>query len=155
MISGKTTGLTTGTDTIKNTENVFGSTKADSITGNSVVNTFTGNGGADTYSFLNKQAFGAATSDKITDFSSDDKILLSRSAFGIALTATLSCATVSGTTSLNTALSTANFFVYDTSTGNIYWNQNGTTAGAGTGGIFAVLTNRFATFSAANLGLVA
>jgi hypothetical protein len=44
-------------------------------------------------------------------------------------------------------------FAYDSSNGNLYWNQNGSVSGFGTGGIFAVLDNK-TTLSASNISLI-
>ena len=157
LVTGLATERNTGgigKDSFAGIENAKGTTGSDIFKGNSGTNTFTGSGGADTFNFMNAQAFGATTSDHITDFSSDDKVVFSRSAFGIASTATVSCSTVSGSTAVNTALTSANLFVYDTSTGNLWFNQNGTSSGAGSGGILAVLSNKFSGFSAGNIGLI-
>ena len=60
--------------------------------------------------------------------------------FGIASTAKVTYTATSTTQSLTQALGTANLFVLDSATGDLYYNSNGATAGAGTsGGVFAVL----------------
>ncbi len=153
LLTGTAVGVSNGTDKLVNIENIVGSTLNDSLIGNNSVNTFRGNGGADTFSFLNKQTAGASTSDHITDFSADDKILVSKSAFGITASV-VTFATASTPASLTAGLATASLFVYDSTNGNLYWNQNGTAAGAGTGGVFAVLDNRFG-LTASNINLVA
>ena len=151
----------TGTSAIDGT----GNTLNNAISGNSANNILdggtsgtdklTGLEGADTFRFSTRPAsFKNTTADHITDFSSaqGDKIQIAKSAFGVtASTATLSV--VSNTAALNTALSSAALFIYNTSSGELHWNQNGITKGAGTGGVLAILANR-ATLSAGDLLLV-
>jgi Ca2+-binding RTX toxin-like protein len=151
----------TGTSAINGT----GNEKNNTIIGNSANNMLdggnggtdrlTGLGGADMFKFSTRPtSFKNTAADQITDFSSaqGDKIQISKSAFGItASTATLSV--VSNATALNTALATASLFVYNTANGELHWNQNGITRGAGAGGVLAILDNR-ATLSAGDLMLV-
>ena len=151
----------TGTSAINGTGNTLNNT----IIGNSANNILdggmggldrlTGLGGADTFKFSTRPtSFKNTSADHITDFSSaqGDKIQITKSAFVIAAsTATLSV--VSNATALNTALSTASLFVYNTSNGELHWNQNGITRGAGAGGVLAILDNK-ATLSAGDLVLI-
>ena len=151
----------TGTSAISGTGNELDNT----IIGNSANNILdggmggldrlTGLGGADTFKFSTRPtSFKNTSADHITDFSSaqGDKIQITKSAFVIAAsTATLSV--VSNATALNTALSTASLFVYNTSNGELHWNQNGISKGAGFGGVLAILDNQ-ATLSAGDLVLV-
>ncbi|MCP9783493.1 hypothetical protein KBY83_09210 [Cyanobium sp. WKJ7-Wakatipu] len=151
----------TGTTTINGTGNELDNTiignSANNILdgGNGGTDLLTGLGGADTFKFSSRpSSFRNSSADHITDFSSvqGDKIMITKSAFGInASTATLSV--VSNATALNTALSTASLFVYNTSNGELHWNQNGIIKGAGTGGVLAILDNK-ATLSAGDLVLV-
>jgi Ca2+-binding RTX toxin-like protein len=151
--------ILTGTGNINGTGNSSNNT----ITGNSGNNTLdggkgidilTGQGGVDIFVFSSKETFGSSTSDHITDFSSNDKIQISKSAFGITGT-TFTCSSVSGASAVTASLSTNALFVYDTSSGYLYWNQNGKSIGAGRGGIFAILENKFADFGTSNINLVA
>ena len=93
--------------------------------------------------------------DHITDFkgSECDVLQINKAAFGLAANATVSLATVSNAADLTTALGSASTFVYDSSSGNLFWNQNGTKSGFGSGGIFAVLDNHSA-LSSSNIALV-
>ena len=115
----------------------------------------TGLDGADTFKFSTRPAkFRNTSADHITDFSSPqgDKIQITKSTFGITgYTATLSV--VSGESAVKSSLSTAAMFIYDTSSGELHWNQNGIAKGAGSGGILAILDNK-ATLSAGDLMLV-
>ena len=151
----------TGTTTINGTGNELNNTiignSSDNILdgGNGGTDLLTGLGGADTFKFSSRpSSFRNSSADHITDFSSvqGDKIMITKSAFGInASTATLSV--VSNATALNTALSTASLFVYNSTNGELHWNQNGIIKGAGTGGVLAILDNK-ATLSAGDLVLV-
>ena len=148
-----TDSLTATGNTLKNT--IIGNSGNNLIDGKSGADSLTGLGGADTFQFSIKPiTFSSNTADHITDFSGSqgDKIQIIKSAFGIA-DSTASLSVVSGSTQVASALATASLFVYDSSSGELYWNQNGITKGAGSGGIFAVLDNK-ATLSAGNFALV-
>jgi serralysin len=115
----------------------------DGLTGTDIL---TGGAGADTFRFSTKPAFGASTADRITDFNGieGDTIQISKRVFGMASNATTSLTTIKSTAELTSALASTSTFVYDSTNGNLYWNQNGTKSGFGTGGIFAVLDNQSA-----------
>jgi len=134
--------------------NGTGNTRENIIIGNSANNTIdggnggtdrlTGFAGADVFRFSTRpSSFRNTTADHIIDFSSTegDKIQISKSAFGItASTTTLSV--VNGANALTTALGGSSMFVYETSSGELHWNQNGTARGDGSGGILDVLENK-------------
>jgi Ca2+-binding RTX toxin-like protein len=123
--------------------------------GNGGTDRLTGLGDADTFLFSSRpSSFRSSSPDHITDFSNaqGDKIQINKSAFGIT-TSTATLSVVSNATALNTALSNASLFVYNTSNGELHWNQNGIFKGAGTGGVLAILDNK-ATLSAGDLVLV-
>jgi Ca2+-binding RTX toxin-like protein len=151
----------TGTSVINGTgnerDNAISGNSANNILdgGNGGTDRLTGLGGADMFRFSTRPtSFRDSSADHITDFSSTqgDKIQISKSAFGItASTATLSV--VSSAAAVTTALSTASLFVYNTANGELHWNQNGITRGAGAGGVLAILDNR-STLSAGDLILV-
>ena len=115
----------------------------------------TGGGGADQFRFSSLPLlFSSAAADRITDFNPSelDRIRIHRSPFSIAATrATLS--NVSGSEAVATALLSSSLFVYDTSSGELHWNQNAAEPGAGSGGVLAVLDNR-ASLTAAQFTLV-
>lgn len=121
----------------------------------------TGALGADFFRFAVKpSSLTSLTADHITDFkgSENDKVQVSRSAFGIASSANVSFTATSTSQSLTQALATTSLFVLDSGTGELYFNANGSTAGAGvTGGIFAILektNNVLPAFSASSLALI-
>jgi Ca2+-binding RTX toxin-like protein len=102
----------------------------------------TGGSGADRFRFATAAAFGTAQADRITDFSRSegDRIEISRSAFGLATSASLSFQTVSNDADLSRALGSSTLLVQDLRNGSILFNQNGSAAGAGQGGVFAVVS---------------
>ena len=103
-----------------------------------------GMGGADIFYFSSKEVIGSTGATHITDFNAaeGDLIRIKRSAFGFGSGTNISVAKITSSTELKAALGTASAFVYDSSTGNLHWNQNGAIAGAGAGGVFVVLDNR-------------
>jgi len=102
----------------------------------------TGGLGADRFRFATAAAFGTAQADRITDFSRSegDRIELSRSAFGLSAVTTLSFQTVNNDAELTRALGSSSLLVQDLRDGSLFFNQNGTAAGAGQGGVFAVVS---------------
>ena len=148
--------------------NGTGNSSKNTITGNAANNTLdggagvdilTGLGGADSFRFSTQLSFGASTADHITDFngSEGDSIEISATLLGLTTRPTVrlgaSLVTVSSSTDLKVALDSASTFVYHSSNGNLYWNQNGTKSGFGTGGIFAVIDN-YSALSASNISLI-
>jgi len=129
-------------NTLNNTLN--GGLGDDILDGGGGLDTFTGLGGAETFYFSTNGVLSVGNASHITDFnrSEGDLIKIRRSAFGISSGTTVSIAKVTSSTQLDGALGTANTFVYDSSSGNLYWNQNGDSAGAGSGGVLAVLDNQ-------------
>ncbi len=115
----------------------------------------TGGDGADIFRISTRPIFGASASVHITDFSPTEDILqLSKSAFGFVPNFTNKSITTASVDTLNTALASTSTFVYESSNGYLYWNQNGSSSGFGTGGIFAILDNRPSALNAANLSLI-
>jgi Ca2+-binding RTX toxin-like protein len=151
------TGSNTINGTGNNLNNIIIGNSANNILdgGNGGTDRLTGLTGADIFRFSTRpSSFRNSSADHITDFSSaqGDKIQITKSAFGItASTATLSV--VSSANALTTALSGSSMFVYETSSGELHWNQNGISRGAGSGGVLAILDNK-ATLSAGDLVLV-
>jgi hypothetical protein len=124
------------------------------LDGKEGANTLTGLDGADTFVFSTKGEFGSTNATHITDFDGNegDLIKISKIRFGMASDANTTLQTISNSADLNTALGSTSTFVYDSSNGNLYFNQNGSDAGAGAGGVFAVLDNH-ATLSESNIAL--
>jgi Ca2+-binding RTX toxin-like protein len=167
LISGLTTILgsqykdlvLTGNANINGTGNainniITGNSGNNILDGGDGVDTHTGLGGLDIFHFSSRSSFGASTADHITDFQPDDDLIqVNKGGFKIGSGISPSFASVSSSSDLATALASAATFVYDSSNGNLYWNQNGTRSGFGNGGIFAVLDN-CPTLTGSNISLV-
>ena len=115
----------------------------------------TGGTGADRFRFATGAAFGAGGADRITDFSRSegDRIEISRSAFGLGTGATVSFQAVGSDLDLTRALSTGTLLVQDLRDGSLLFNQNGSAAGAGLGGLFATV-NPELTLQASDFALI-
>jgi Ca2+-binding RTX toxin-like protein len=113
----------------------------DILDGGSGRDQLTGGSGADRFRFATPGAFDTAQADRITDFSRSegDRIELSRSAFGLAAGATLSFQAVNSDAELTRALGSSSLLIQDLRNGSILFNQNGIVAGAGQGGVFAMV----------------
>ncbi|MDV2998691.1 MAG: hypothetical protein N5P05_000297 [Chroococcopsis gigantea SAG 12.99] len=124
-------------------DNLVGGVGNDTLGGSLGTDTLTGGVGginSDRFVFDTGAAFNAATIgvDVITDFTHGiDKIVLDKTTF-TALTGSLTFAVVS---SLTQAQTSSALFTYISSLGSLFYNQNRTSAGLGTGGQFADLTN--------------
>ena len=104
--------------------------------------TLVGGAGADSFLFATTPVYGIGTADGISNFNAlaGDRIVVDRIAFGIgAASASLISVDSAG---LSNGLRTSNLFVYNTSAGELYYNENGSATGFGGGGIFAVLAGR-------------
>ena len=122
--------------------------KADVLTGTAL---------ADTFSFISDPNFtlDGNGSDLITDFNGaqGDFFEISKSAFGITSISSSFFQQVETASALTACLATNTQFIYDHSTGNLFYNQNGCASGFGGGGVFAVLQNQ-SSLTAANFQLV-
>ena len=116
----------------------------------------TGGSGADRFRFATAGGFGTAQADRIIDFSRSegDRIELSRSAFGLSAGAAVSFQAVNSDADLSRALSSSTLLIQDLRDGSLLFNQNGTAAGAGQGGVFALVSQGL-TLQAGDLALVA
>lgn len=114
----------------------------DIIDGGAGRDLLTGGTGADRFRFATADAFGTAQADRITDFSRSegDRIELSRSAFGLSAGAAVSFQSVNSDSELVRAMSSSTLLVQDLRDGSILFNQNGSAAGVGQGGVFAVVS---------------
>lgn len=114
----------------------------DILDGGAGRDTLTGGTGADRFRFSAGSGFGQAQADHITDFSRSegDRIELSRSAFGLSAGAAVSFQSVNSDADLSRALGSSTLLVQDLRDGKILFNQNGSAAGVGQGGVFAVVS---------------
>ena len=122
----------------------------DNLTGGAGNDNLTGGIGADRFIYNTNATFTrtAVGVDTITDFiiSQNDKMVLDKTTFpkitsanGTGFSRDAEFARVSSNTAA--AISGADI-VYNTATGEVFYNQNGTATGFGTGGKFAVLSNK-------------
>jgi serralysin len=136
-----TTGSSTGTTSISLTGNEF----AQEITGNYGDNRLEGKGGNDTLrglsgddTFVFATALGAGNVGRILDFSvADDRFLLSDSIFK-ALTPGVLAASAFRANLTGLAGDASDRIIYETDTGELYYDANGT--GSGGGILFATIT---------------
>jgi Ca2+-binding RTX toxin-like protein len=141
-------------DTYSSIENVTGSAFGDTLTGNNVINVIVGGAGSDTLNgrggndtltgnagkdqFVFDTAVGATNVDTITDFIFvDDTIRLENTIFNaIVGTGTLTAAQFVANAS-GTAADADDRIIYETDTGNIFYDTNGNAAGGST--LFAIV----------------
>ncbi|MFN9600746.1 MAG: choice-of-anchor I family protein [Dolichospermum sp.] len=118
----------------------------DTLVGGAGNDILTGGLGNDVFSFTGNAAFTSASQglDTIQDFNiGNDKILLSKSVFA-SVTSVIgqgfSVANEFAVVEDDDLVGTSNgLIVYSSSSGSLYYNQNGAAAGFGTGGEFAIL----------------
>lgn len=141
-----------GNDTLNGglgNDTLLGGTGLDLLTGAQGNDILTGGQDADIFSFSGVSSFSDLGIDTITDFTKgSDKIQLSHRLFnsltlsnGIAANEFATIAVDSSTESSLAGSSNA-FIVYNTSTGSLFYNSDGAVAGLGSGGQFAVLSNK-------------
>lgn len=123
----------------------------DTLTGGAGNDSLTGGGGNDTFSYATGTAFSNTTVglDRISDLhkttGDTDRIALSKKTF-TALTSNVgtgfSKSSEFAVVASDAAAATSKaFIVYNQGTGDLFYNQNGSAAGLGTGAEFATLTN--------------
>jgi Ca2+-binding RTX toxin-like protein len=119
--------------------------------GNAGNDVLTGGAGNDQFKFgspdgnTSSTPFGSANTDRITDFTiGTDKIVLRKtvgfSALQSAVGSNLNASEFAIVTSDSQAATSSAKIVYNSVNGNLFYNQNGSTSGFGTGGQFATLT---------------
>ena len=131
-------------------DQLLGSDGNDSLSGDAGNDTLTGGLGADKFIYNTNAAFTttAVGVDTITDFniSQTDQIVLDKTTFTSISSAAGTGFSVASefakVTSDALAATSAADIVYNTTTGGLFYNQNGTAAGLGTGAQFLTLTNK-------------
>ncbi|MBD2693563.1 beta strand repeat-containing protein [Anabaena catenula] len=142
-------------------DNLRGGDGADSLTGSAGNDILAGNAGNDKLIYSSGKVFTATDIglDTILDFTvGSDKIVLSKATFksllsvaGNGFSQAAEFAVVADDSSVDTQ---AAFIVYSSGSGNLFYNQNGITAGLGTGAAFANLFNIPATLTAGDFAVV-
>jgi hypothetical protein len=127
-------------------DSLTGGAGDDTLVGGLGTDNLVGGAGNDQFVFNGTTAFSATTFglDNIADFSAGDKIVLSKTVFaaltsvaGAGFSAASDFAIV--TDDADAAISSASI-VYNAVFGSLFYNQNGATAGFGTGGEFAAVS---------------
>jgi len=143
----------TGNDLIKGNggvDKLLGGAGNDSLNGGAGNDTLTGGIGVDKFIYNTNTAFttSAVGVDTITDFTiaQGDKIVLDKTTFpkisSVAGTGFSINSEFAKVNSDAVAATRAADIVYNTATGGLFYNQNGTAAGLGTGAKFLTLTNK-------------
>lgn len=126
-------------------DELYGEVGNDTLMGGNGNDLLSGGLGSDRFVFDSGVAFAAAIGvDRITDFvSSVDRIVLDKTTFTALTTAAnnvLSPSEFAVVNSASLASSSIARIVFDSTTGDLFYNQNGATSGLGSGGRFAVLS---------------
>lgn len=108
-------------------DRLYGNSGADTLIGGSGVDTISGGTGADTFVFTFK---GATNRDIITDFNAVDDRLQFENASFTALGTTTGALAASKFVSGTAALDSADRFIYQKSTGSLWYDADGNGAGA-------------------------
>ena len=125
---------------------VMGDSSDNLLDGMSGRDILTGYAGRDKFRFSTNPEFSKSTADIITDFDpviQKDTLVISKSAFGIGSTVGKPSLTyissLASDSDLTSASQSASLFVYDLRDGFLYYNQNGSSLGWGSGGAFVQL----------------
>ena len=142
-------------------DNLRGGDGADSLTGGAGNDILTGDAGIDQFIYRSGRAYSTTDigSDILFDFTTGtDKVVLSKTTFnalkslvGNGFSQSSDFAVVGDDSLVNTQ---AAFIVYSGGSGNLFYNQNGTTAGLGTGAAFVNLFTMPTTLTAADFTVV-
>ncbi|MBB4186323.1 Ca2+-binding RTX toxin-like protein [Sinorhizobium terangae] len=140
-LNGATTATVTvggvAEDTVRNIENVWGGTGNDTLNGDGTANLLSGGGGsdalfggsgADTFQF--DFALGATNVDTISDFAPEDTLALSASVFTALNPGFLASTQFYAAAGATTAQDTNTRIIYDTVTGSLYYDADGSLSGA-------------------------
>jgi Ca2+-binding RTX toxin-like protein len=137
VLSGSSSLLGSGNDLNNRIEGNGGSSTLDGGLGR---DTLVGGAGADMFRFATAASYGIDAADRILNLNAvqGDRIAIDRAAFGIgAASASLISVDSAG---LANAFRTSNLFVYNSTNGQLFHNANGSAAGFGGGGVFALLS---------------
>ena len=137
-----------GNDTLvggSGNDTVVGDAGNDTIVGSAGYDILTGSAGADSFVYNTDATFTsyAVGVDTITDFnhSQGDKIVLDKTTFNtITSTAGTGFSNASDFKITSSGAASTAKIIYDAVSGQLFYNQNGSVAGFGSGGLFATLT---------------
>ncbi|MEH2466942.1 MAG: hypothetical protein V7K23_25295 [Nostoc sp.] len=137
-----------GNDTLvggSGNDTVVGDAGNDTIVGSAGYDILTGSAGADSFVYNTDATFNsyAVGVDTITDFnhSQGDKIVLDKTTFNaITSTAGTGFSNASDFKITSSGAASTAKIIYDAVSGQLFYNQNGSVAGFGSGGLFATLT---------------
>jgi trimeric autotransporter adhesin len=125
-------------------DSLVGGDDVDELTGDNGNDTLVGGNGADEFIYNTEFAFSTANfgMDVISDFTTGDKIELGTTTFSALTTAAGGSLGSEFAVVATDALAATNdaFITYSSATGRLFYNQNGSAAGLGTGAQFATLT---------------
>jgi Ca2+-binding RTX toxin-like protein len=128
-------------------DTLIGGLGDDTLAGGAANDVLTGSGGNDRFLYDTNAIFAATAIgvDQLTDFTlSADKIILDKTTFtalrSIAGSGFSTAGDFASVTTDAAAATSGAFITYNRVNGKLFYNQNGTTAGLGTGGQFATLT---------------
>jgi hypothetical protein len=132
---------------------ISGSAKDDVLGAGKGADKLTGASGADQFVFNTKDSFGNAGADTITDFNPEegDQLILSPDALP-GLTTDPSLQSVTSKKALKAAQKSEAALIYYQPLGQLFYDQNGSGKGFGSGGLFAVLSGA-PVLTAENLGV--
>jgi Ca2+-binding RTX toxin-like protein len=136
----------TAEDTIRNIENIWGGTGDDNLRGDANANLLSGGGGSDTLfggagadTFQFDFALGATNIDTVSDFATGDKLALSKAIFTTLSVGSLASTQFYAAAGATEAQDANHRVIYDTTTGALYYDADGSLSGA-TAVQFAVLS---------------
>ncbi|HBY77345.1 MAG TPA: hypothetical protein DEG47_10180 [Cyanobacteria bacterium UBA11148] len=118
---------------------LVGGGNADRLNGGAGNDTLTGSAGSDKFVFDSGRTFSGSDFgvDSITDFVTGvDKIVVDQTTFGSITSSQIAIAANDSLAATSTGL-----IVYSQGTGNLFYNQNGSLAGLGTGSQLATIDN--------------
>jgi Ca2+-binding RTX toxin-like protein len=126
-------------------DTLIGGVEHDTLTGGIGSDYLAGGAGDDTFVFGGVGTlFSGLGVDTVADFAAGEKLVLSKATF-TALASSIgagfsSASDFASVVDDTTASASAALITYSRATGNLFYNQNGTASGLGTGGQFATLT---------------
>jgi hypothetical protein len=132
---------------------ITGSLGADLIGAGKGADRLTGNAGADKFIFNTKDSFGKKGADTISDFKPDEGDMLVVNADALPGLSNPKLTTATSKSKLTASQKSGASLIYYQPLGQLFYDQNGSAKGYGSGGLFAILTGA-PSLSAENLGIL-